>query len=328
MRIELTGTLPPLGRPVCRLVLGTTDPAIGDQSYADRLFDAFRRLGGNCLDTALNYLDSEISIGRWMRANRNRAEIVVLTKGAHHDRERQRVTPADIRDDLAASLERLQTDYVDLSVLHRDDPDQPVGPIMECLAEEQRSGRIRAAGASNWTTPRLEEAAEYTESRGLPGFALSSPSFSLPYPNQPVWPNCVTARDREGRRWYARTKMPLFAWSPLGSGFMSGRLPPRSRMTSEERARSLDDPSEVERVYYSERNFERLARAEALARRIGVSTVQIGLAWVLQQPLNIFAIVGPRSVAELEEVFAVTRVQLAPDEMQWLDLESDAAPSP
>jgi aryl-alcohol dehydrogenase-like predicted oxidoreductase len=318
-----------LDRQIHRLVLGTAHPVFSDQCQADQMFDAYVSLGGNCLDTAPNYLDAELTIGSWLSRRRNRQQVVIATKGGHHKGGRQRVTPEDIRQDLSESLSRLGTDYIDLYVLHRDDMDQPVGPILECLAAEQSAGRILAYGASNWSIPRLEEAAECAASHALNTFSVSSPQFSLAFPNEPVWPNCLTARDSFSRRWYAESGMPLFGWSPLGSGFFSNSFRPREEMSSRERERSINNPSEVERVYYSENNFRRLSRANELAAQRGVSSSQIALAWALNQPLQLCAVAAPTSLRQLHELFDAFDIDLTPSETAWLELahdRSDALP--
>lgn len=312
-----------LNRQICRLVLGTAHLVFSDQRQADALYDAFVGLGGNCLDTAPNYLDAELTIGSWLKRRGNREQVVVSTKGGHHKGGRQRVTPKDIREDLSESLSRLGTDYIDLYVLHRDDMDQPVGPILECLAAEQSAGRVLAYGASNWSIPRLEEAAAYAAGHRLNNFCISSPQFSLAFPNEPVWPNCLTARDSFSRRWYAETLTPLFAWSPLGSGFFSNRFRPREEMDVQERERSIDNPSEVERVYYSENNFARLARVNELAAEKGLSSSQVALAWALNQPLSLYAVSAPTSPREMQELFDAFDVELTPDETAWLELARD-----
>ena len=81
----------------------------------------------------------------------DRDQIVILTKGAHFNQDRNRVTPFDITSDLFDSLVRLRTDSIDLYLLHRDDPTVPVGPIVEVLNEHKEAGRICAIGGSNWT---------------------------------------------------------------------------------------------------------------------------------------------------------------------------------
>lgn len=312
--------IPFLNRSICHIILGTTDLAFSNQSLSSNLLDTFYQLGGNCIDTALNYLDAELCIGNWMKLRQNRDEIVILTKGGHHNRERKRVTPKDIKQDLSESLKRLQTNYIDLYVLHRDDPDQPAGPILECLAEEVSDGRIKAFGASNWSVSRLEEAAEYTNKHSLPNFSISSPQFSLAFPNEPVWPNCLTARGKHNYTWYLKSNFPIFAWSPLGSGFFSNRFKHRQDMSEEERENSLNNPSEVQRVYYSENNFERLRRVNHLAKQKNIKSIQLALAWVLNQPLNIFAIVGAVTNEEIKELFDAISISLSEDELSWLNL--------
>ena len=123
--------------PISKLVLGSMVCSPDDQELTNDLLDAFVAAGGSCIDTAHIYGGgkSERAIGEWFAQRRNRDKIVLLDKGAHHDSSGPRVTPQCITADLTDSLERLQTDYIDLYLLHRDNPDVPVGPIVECLNE-------------------------------------------------------------------------------------------------------------------------------------------------------------------------------------------------
>ena len=143
--------------------------------------DAVLEQGCTTFDTAHVYGggDNERSVGRWVRERGVRDRVVILGKGAHHNQDRQRVTPYDITSDLHDSLARFQFDYIDLYLLHRDDPSQPVGPIVEILNEHKRAGKINAFGGSNWSVSRIQEANAYAETHGLEGFTASSPNFSL-----------------------------------------------------------------------------------------------------------------------------------------------------
>jgi 1-deoxyxylulose-5-phosphate synthase len=331
--MEIKREFTPLKRSLCRCVMGTSFGRPLKQSAANALFDAYVEQGGNCFDTALVYFDAEQTLGHWIKSRNQRENIVIHAKGAHHETlttpgspyeyHRARVTPTEMENDLAETLQRLQTDYVDIYTLHRDDPDQPVGPIIDCLARLKKNGRIRAFGASNWTLARIGEANAYAQANGLPGFDASSPNLSLAYANEPSWPNCVTACDSASLEYYTRTQMPLFAWSCLALGFFSNHYQPLEQLNQAALTRALSDrwSSDVLRVYYSPRNFERLARANQLAQLKGATATQIALAWLLHLPLNLFAVAGPRTPAEIAGLFEAFKISLTAAEVAWLNLK-------
>lgn len=308
-------TIPGLRKPVSRLMKGTDYFQHDSYEKAAANLDAFLAIGGNSLDTAHIYCggQSEEVIGRYMKERGNRDQLVILTKGAHHDAQGPRVNPEAIRHDLSLSFERLQTDYIDMYALHRDDPSVPVGPIVEALNEPLRAGTVGAIGVSNWTWDRIQEANDYAAANGLTGFAFSSPNLSLAKPNEPYWAGCVSA-DAETCAWHERTQMPLFSWSSQARGFFTGRFSPDVR----------DNPDLV-RVFYSDGNWERLARAKRLAAEKGVTMIQIALAYVLNQPFPTCALIGAQSLEELRSCDEGSRVLLTPEELAWLDLSADRA---
>ena len=305
------GTIAGLDRPVSRIVLGTAVLAEGKDDLASDLIDTYTAAGGNMIDTAAAYGGgwSDRNVGTWLRKSGRRDDVLILAKGAHHDRIGDRVTPAEISLDLGLSLERLGTTNVDILVLHRDDPTLPVGPIVEVLDHHHRRGRVRAVGGSNWTTNRLAEARSYARMRGLLPFAASSVNLALAVPMEPMWANCISiAGDEGGQTWYADQGVPVLSWSSQAGGFFSGRFAP-------------DDQSNADmvRVYYNEANWARLDRATRLGRDLGLTATQVALAWVLNQPgLETFALVGPASVNELEQSLAVADVVLSPAQVDWL----------
>ncbi|MCY3835343.1 MAG: aldo/keto reductase, partial [Anaerolineaceae bacterium] len=204
-------------------MLGTDQLTHWEDAAAFRLLDAVYEQGCRVLDTAHVYGDgaNERRVGRWLKARGRREEMVILAKGAHHNEQRRRVTPADITADLSDSLARFQTEQLDLYLLHRDDPRQPVGPIVECLHEHAEAGRIGAYGGSNWTTARLQEANDYAAANGLRPFVAGSPNFSLAEQFAEPWPGCVSLSG-DGRArdlaWYRDSGVALFAWSSLAGG--------------------------------------------------------------------------------------------------------------
>jgi len=322
----LYGTLKGLDKPVSRLVQGTV-MVTSQNKESFRLLDEVFELGCTAFDTAHVYGsgDCERTFGRWLRERGLRERVVIIGKGAHPDGARARVTPEDITRDLHESLERLETDYIDLYLLHRDDPSVPVGPIVETLNEHHAAGRVRAFGGSNWTHERVREANAYAETHGLEPFAASSPNFSLAEQVNPPWEGCISIGGRRGeaaRAFYEGAQMPLFTWSSLAGGFFSGRFTRENLETFESYLDKLCVKS-----YGVEENFRRLDRVRVLAEEKGLSIPQVALAYVLSQPLNIFALVGCASGAEFRDNLEVARAggaRLDPEEIAWLELRADA----
>ncbi|KQY92920.1 aldo/keto reductase [Paenibacillus sp. Root52] len=310
-------TIDGAGKRISRLIKGTDYFVHDAYEKVAANMDAFLSIGGNTVDTAHIYCggQSEEVLGRYMQERGNRDEIVILTKGAHHNQDGPRVNPDAIRSDLLTSLERLQTPHVELYALHRDDPNVAVGVILEALNEHIEAGKIGAIGASNWTWQRLEEANAYAASHGLKGFTFSSPNLSLAKANEPFWAGCVSA-DAETLAWHERTQLPLLSWSSQARGFFTGRFTPEVR-----------DNADLVRVFYSDGNWERLNRAEQLAAAKNTTPIQIALAYVLNQSFPTCALIGAQNQAELLSCDEGSRISLSTQEVNWLDLGSDAKPS-
>jgi aryl-alcohol dehydrogenase-like predicted oxidoreductase len=153
-----------------RLGLGTAQlGASGSRQEAYALLDAYVDLGGRLIDTAAVYSDwipgergrSETIIGEWLRLRSSRAKVIISTKGGHPpltDRTKGRLDAAALRHDVEQSLRRLQTDHIDLYLLHRDDPKIPVAEIFGTLGQFVQDGKIGAVGVSNWDVSRISEA--------------------------------------------------------------------------------------------------------------------------------------------------------------------------
>ncbi|MBM3240612.1 aldo/keto reductase [Candidatus Poribacteria bacterium] len=311
-------------KSVSRLVLGTMIINTKELEKSFNLMDAVFELGCTTLDTAHGYAggDSERAIGRWMEERGTRDKVVVLTKGAHPNADRKRVTPFDLTSDLHDSLARLKTDYIDIYLLHRDDPNVPVGPIVEILNEHLQAGRIHAMGGSNWTHQRIQEANEYADAHGLVLFAASSPNFGLAEQVEDPWgPGCVSLsgpKEAAARAWYEKKQLPVFAYSSLGRGFFSGRI---TRENFEAQKSSIDGA--CLRAYCHEPNFKRLDRVQILAEAKGMTVPQIAMAYIMNQPLNVFALVGAVNREEFKANVEAGELTLSPEEIDWIDLRSD-----
>lgn len=313
------GQLPGIEKPISRVVQGTIMISSGAQEKSFTLLDEVLALGCNTFDTARVYNrgDSEQTLGRWIKERGVRDQVVVISKGAHPRDGRNRVTPEDITADIVASLEHMGLDFIDLYLLHRDDPTMPVGPIVEVLNEHQAAGRIGAFGGSNWSHERIAAANEYAEKCGLTPFAASSPNYSLaPWVQEP-WPGCITISGQSSstaREWYAQTQLPVFTWSSLAGGFFSGRF-------TRDNLNTFEDPMDKVCVtsYCIEENFQRLDRVQSLAQQKGVSLTQVALAYVMRQPMNIFALVGCRSGEEFRAIAGALELAFTADECAALE---------
>jgi aryl-alcohol dehydrogenase-like predicted oxidoreductase len=302
------GAIAGVDKPISRLVMGTAILKSDTLPLACALLDSFYEAGGNCLDTAHVYRCEE-TVGQWIKLRGIREELVVIGKGARDEAG----TPEGLTSQLYETLEKMQLEYLDIYLMHSDNPALPVGDFVECLNEHHQSGRIRAFGGSNWSTARLEEANAYARAHGLVGFTASSPNFALATWNEPMWHGCLTATDAPSRAWYTRTQIPLFAWSSQASGFFTGRFRPADS--------SIPGYADVVRTWFNDENFQRLERARELAADKGVTAAQIALAYVLHQPFPIFALIGPHTIDELQSVLPALQVTLTPEEVRWLNLE-------
>lgn len=295
------GTIPGIDKPVSRLFFGTAIGPMLTGQNADALLDAALALGINAFDCARGYGLAEKVLGDWMRRRNNRDRVVVLTKcGNVNGRGEVKVNRQVIERELSESLEALGTEYIDIYLLHRDDPATPISEIMDYLNDMKRQGKIRVFGASNWTHERIAEANQYAVENGLEGFAVSSPNYGLARQMQDPWGGeCVTIsgpENVEARTWYAENQMPVIAYSSLGRGFFSGRF----RSDDPDGAKKVLDVPAQKGYLYPE-NMERLRRAEQMAERDGTSVSQIALRYVFAGPMNMYAIVSTTNPDRLRE---------------------------
>ena len=275
---------------------------------ASLTLDSFYEAGGNLFDTAFVYGGgkTEAIFGDW-HTSRNvpREEIVLIGKGAHSPL----CYPDVIAKQLDQSLNRLKTDYVDIYFMHRDNTDVPVGEFVDAMDAEVQRGRIRGIfGGSNWTRQRMDEAIAYAEKTGKTAPGALSNNFSLAEMLDPIWAGCVAASDEPWKEWAKERQIPNFAWSSQGRGFFTDRA-----------GRDKRDDEEIVRVWYSERNFERRDRAIELAKELGRHPIHIALAYVIAQLFPVIPLIGPRTIAELEDSLSALDIKLTPEQVRWLE---------
>ncbi|WP_165822522.1 aldo/keto reductase [Paenibacillus montanisoli] len=295
---------------------------------AYRLLDLYVEQGGNFIDTALVYDDwvgqgrslTEIRLGEWLKERGHREKLILATKGGHPELATMhipRLRRQDLKDDIARSLRQLQTEYIDLYWLHRDDASVPVDEIMETLHEELKAGRIRSIGCSNWTVERIKQAQSYAAARGLTPFAASQPLWNLAVitPGAIGDPTLVAMSDAD-RGYFAETGMTVIPYSSQANGFFSGRY-----------ARGTDPGGEgsasaVRRMYFNDASFDRLERVQRLAEELGSSGTAVALAYLTSQPFPVYPIIGTTKPAHVPECCSASELTLTPEQLLYLETGS------
>jgi aryl-alcohol dehydrogenase-like predicted oxidoreductase len=292
-----------------------------DQDASNALLDRFVALGGNFIDTARMYGDwvpdapagaSERAIGAWLKL-RGRENIVVSTKGGAMDMRagdwRNRVTPEDIAKDLGESLEHLGIATIDLYWLHADNPEAPVGPIIDALLAHQAAGRIRYFGASNWTPARIIEANNYAASKGKQGFVAAEPFWGLALPN-------LENANAQGYQLHYEglfeelhaSGLPIIPYAGQSGGYFTNVASGGVESVREDVRARYDNPA----------NQGRLAAAKALAEKHGVSINEVVLAYLLNQPYQTIPIIGASRPEQIEESVKAVALKLTPEELSQL----------
>ncbi|MDQ2688080.1 MAG: aldo/keto reductase [Armatimonadota bacterium] len=288
-----------------------------DESFA--LLDAFAERGGSFVDTAHVYADwapggagaSERTVGRWLHSRGMADRIAIGTKGGHPRLEtmsRSRLRPEEIARDLSESLERLQLDAVDLYWLHRDDPAVAVGEILTALNNQLRAGRIRALGASNWSTGRLTEAADFAARHGLTGFCASQIAWSLAQDRTAFdTAQGTISMDAAVLGYYCASGVKVIPYSAQAGGFF---------------ARPYDALASRDARYHSPLNARRWDRVQTLAHARGCSANAMALAYLLNHPCGGVGIVGPHTLAQVADSCGASEIILTAEDLMFLEGET------
>lgn len=290
-----------LQKAVSSIVLGGT---FGERSDSEsfRILDRYLELGGNAIETAHVYGEgaAEEQIGRWLNRHGQRSRIVLITKVCHpHSSEPASMATFDRELDL--SLARLGVDIIDIVLTHRDPVGTPTVDILRTLERRRTEGSIRAYGISNIRGKRLASFDRAAQELCIPPLALISNYFGFAQQARPPWYGSVQL-DEMGERWLRLHGRPLLCWSALAQGWFARR----------------ELPSTFTSVYDTPTNRSRRRRADRLADRLGVSSLQVALAYTLAAPFSILASVGPRSTEELDEIFGALSLQLSEADYAFL----------
>jgi aryl-alcohol dehydrogenase-like predicted oxidoreductase len=317
-------TLGRTGLKVSELGLGcmTFGPGVGfmkgisvSERRASRILDRAVEAGVNFLDLADVYQDgaSEEIVGRWIARRRLRDQLVVATKVRESTGEGpngEGLSRGHVFAACEASLERLRTDYIDLYQLHWPDVDTPLEETLSALTELQRQGKIRHAGCSNFAAWYLAKALRISEVRQLVRFESLQPQYNL----------LVRHVERELLPLCRDESIAVLPWSPLASGFLSGKY---------ERGEPVDHPRLsmwLRRHVDSEaRSWQTLKALAAVATARGVPPATAALSWLRRRPGVTACIIGVRTQEQLAENLASVELEL--DEEHTARLDAVSAPA-
>ncbi len=323
MRYRLLG---PTGLYVSEICLGTMTyggkgfweviGALGQDAVVDQVKAAFDA-GINFIDTANVYSlgESERLLGQALKTlGLPRDELVIATKatGIMNEQPNGRgQSRYHLFNQIDASLERLQLDHVDLYQLHGFDPLTPLEESLSALHDLVRSGKVRYIGLCNLSAWQIMKALAISAREGWSKFVSVQAYYT------------IAGRDleREIVPLIEDQRLGLMVWSPLAGGLLSGKFKREEKGPDGARRSSFDFP-----VVDKNRAFDCVDAMRPIAADHGVSVAQIALAWVLSKPFVSSVIIGAKSMAQLADNMAATRVELSEGERKLLDDASKLPP--
>lgn len=287
-------------------VLGWT----ADVPTSEGILDAYTAGGGNFIDTADGYSqwapghsggESETVIGNWMSRRGNRHDLVIATKvGFKTDRAGLRAN--NIRVACDESLQRLQTDHIDLYYCHFDDPETPLVETMGALAELVLAGKVRHVAASNYTAERLQEALDVSDAHGFPRFVAMQPHYNLLV--RDVYEGALADL-------CARENISCFPYYSLAAGFLTGKYRSAEAAAGAAREARINE-------YLNDRAWRVLAALDAVAASHNTSNAAVALAWLRVQPTVTAPIASVTKVAQVAELLNSVQLDLAPEDLRTL----------
>ena len=280
------------------------------QADVDAIVDRALKAGVNFIDTAdvYSFGGSERLLGQALKnLGVARKDVVIATKvfgetGPNpNDRGASR---GHIMDSVQASLERLQTDHIDLYQIHGTDDVTPLDETLRALDDLQRQGLVRYFGVSNWTAWRIAKALGISEAKGLGRIETLQAYYS------------IAGRDleRELVPMMTEEKLGLMVWSPLAGGLLSGKYGPGAATPNDSRRVTFDfPPVDKDRAWKCVEVMRQIGDAH------GVSVARVALAWLLHKPQVMSVIIGAKTIEQLDDNLAAVDLQVSEEEIDRLD---------
>jgi aryl-alcohol dehydrogenase-like predicted oxidoreductase len=309
-------TLGRTGVEVSELCLGAMMfGAWGNPDHDDSVRIIRRALDGgiNFIDTADVYSagESEKIVGKALGEGKLRRDVVLATK-VHgqmgQDRNARGNSRRWITAEVENSLRRLNTDYIDLYQIHRPDPTTDIDETLSALTDLVHAGKIRYFGSSTFPAHQIVEAQWVAERRGLGRFVCEQPPYSI----------LARGIERDMLPVAQQFGMGVIPWSPLNGGFLSGRFrtgvtPQPSHRDQLRAARgATETPAEAQKRAAAEQLGD-------LAEKFGLSVVDMALGFVLNHPAVTSAIIGPRTMEQLESQLGAPEVELPVELLDAID---------
>ena len=282
--------------------------AAATESESHLVMDAYRSHGGNFIDTADMYNqwveghvggESESVIGSWMKSRGNRADMVIATKVSKMDR-RPGLSAKNIVAACEESLDRLQTDYIDLYYSHSDDETVSLEETLGAYAQLIAEGKVRYIAASNFTPDRVRESIKFSEDNNLPSYIAVQDLYNLVD---------RTTYEAEMSQTVAELGISNIPFYGIARGFLTGKYRPGVTEVDSKRPAAL--------VYTTDKNYAVLSAMDEIAQSHNAPLGAIALGWLRAQPTVSAPIASARTVAQLEEIIQV--VELTPDEVLRLN---------
>ncbi len=287
-----------------------------DETTSFKLLDAWVDAGMNFIDTADVYSrwvpghsggESETIIGKWLKHSGKRDKVVLATKvGKDMGNGKVGLGPAYLRAAVEASLQRLQTDVIDLYQSHDDDATVPLADTLGAYAELLRAGKVRAIGASNFTALRLTEALAVSAKAGLPRYETLQPLYNLV--ERPAY-------EAELEKVCVDNGLGVINFFALASGFLSGKYRSEADLGQSARGQGV-------KKYLTPKGMRVLGALDAVAQRLSATPAQVALAWQIARPGITAPIASATSLAQLDGLVAAARLQLDADAIRTIDAAS------
>jgi aryl-alcohol dehydrogenase-like predicted oxidoreductase len=279
---------------------------IGNPDHEDSTRIIHRALdaGINFIDTADLYShgESEEIVGAALQGRRDNIVLATKVNGAMGDDPNQRGTSRRwIMTEVENSLRRLQTDYIDLYQVHRLDPTVDIGETLSALTDLVRSGKVRAIGSSSFPASDMVEAQWVSQRRGLECFRTEQPAYSI----------LSRGIEREVLPVAERYGMGTIVWSPLAQGMLTGRVR-QGQQTDLRRASRFRHISD-------ERRIDAVEQLIPVAGEAGLKLTHLAMAFAIAHPGVTSAIIGPRTMEQLDDLLAGADVLLPDDVLDKID---------